>query len=1056
MKNRLTFKTKFLATFVAVFILMINGGLALIGATKNALKEVAFAVYEPVEVTFSNGDFSTPSSGTFPLNPSNWTLQNSSDDIVSGIVDVGVSFEEKQESSYKLNFKPDTTVLNDQQILMINSQDTNSSCGYKSSSFSLSTSSYYVVSFRAYTENTQTSNGKQGHSAFATAFLSGDTTDISSGNYLYINTSGNTSSNWQNYYIFVETDDINSKSINLELWLGEKDGRASNGAVFFDDVNIYSYSHNDYNTLKANRNVEQSTVITFGSKASADFISNPSFENGLEGWTLSDDSSSTSTNNTITDAFFVDANYNSDFTKIEANPTNANLYQNKKALLINNLVAGHVGYESETFTIKQHQLYKLSFLAKTNDIDGSATVNLVERNPYTNEYLSNGTKNPNYYPNSTYEAKTFTISDINTSDYSNSKTENWKMYSFYIQGNPYFDSEVNLELWLGTEETNATGYVFFDNFTLEQISTKDYNSGSSNGTVANLNNLTATDFANGTFNNVDLEVSSTAPYTPKDWKLSQSNTSSFNGIVNTAQTGNNIPSINPISSAYPNNNVLMIGNTADNRQSYTSSAVSLSANSYYKIEVSALTYDLNKAKAGIRLLVDSVAVGEILNIESNNAWTTYTFLVKTGYDSKSVSVELSLGKTAQGTGYAFFDNIVMTSDLTEDNYNENLVDSVKINLANYDFTNIPAQNTNGLYAPYDFTASNKGSSSDNTVTSGVIDTAKFGTADGFDGANFENPSHPTAENSNVLMIHSFDDVYYSYTSKLKSKLSSSTDAKYYQVDVKVKTIGLSQQDENKVLVDGSKTKYQPYGASIKINEINAVFSGIDTNGEWETYTIYINCTTDTDITIELSLGNENALTSGAVFFSSANIKTITQSEYVEGISVLEDEDHNNILAIGNTDVETDTENNSSSTGSSMNFDWLIVPSLITALAILYAVVMLLIRNINKNKKKKHVVLKSYSKENIKRINNNHKKDIAEINKQKFELNNKQNQLAIEINKLKANGADEKVIFAKQSAYDENKLAIEKLEQQKDELNKLHKEKLNALDEEKKADEKLRK
>src|SRR5574344_473067 len=62
------------------------------------------------------------------------------------------------------------------------------------------------------------------------------------------------------------------------------------------------------------------------------------------------------------------------------------------------------------------------------------------------------TLNPNYVETSTnapeYTAQTFTVSAINTSSYTNSKTNDWKLYTFYIKSNVHFDSELNLEIWL--------------------------------------------------------------------------------------------------------------------------------------------------------------------------------------------------------------------------------------------------------------------------------------------------------------------------------------------------------------------------------------------------------------------------------------------------------------------------------------------------------------------------------------------------------------------------------------------------------------------------------
>lgn len=1047
--KKLNTKTKFLAGTVATFMLFANGGLAFADLTKDAISKIVSAAYTPTQVTLNNGDFSNPSTGSLPYTPNDWTIQNKTGDITSGIIDLGDTFEDKQDNTYKLNFKPNTTVLNDKQVLMINSGNTNSSCGYKSSNISLSKSSNYIITFKAYTENTAQ------HSAFATAFLSGDASAVVTNSVLNINTSDKSTSNWQDYSIFVETDDINAKSLNLELWLGEKDGNGSNGAVFFDDVKVMCYDHATYNSILSGRDATKSMVVDFNTNYKDNFIANPGFENDLQGWTLIDESSSVANNKTITDVVYVGTGFDSTTTGVEDNPSNANIYGNTKALLINNKDKGNVGYRSEHFTVKQNKLYKLSFLVKTNELDGSAVVNLVERNPYTNEYLSDETtKNPNYYANSSYKAQTFTISDITTNSYTNDKTENWKQYSFYIKGSPYLDSELAIEVWLGTADKQTSGYAFFDNFTLQQINSADYDTGSPEGTVANLNQATTeTDFKNGVFNNIVLtNPTDTTPYTPADWSLTQDNNSSFNGIINTADTSNpNIPSIKAINPSYPNNNILMIGNTADNNQKYTSNSVTLKANSYYSIQASVLTNTLNKAKAGLRLVCDSNVIGEILNINTND-WTTYTFVVKTGHEDKSVTLELSLGQNTVGTGYAFFDNIVMTGELTEEYYNSQIENSKKVNLAGYNFSNVPAEPTNGMYAPYDFTASNYANTNKNHLTTGIIDTAKFGDSDGCMDSNYPNPNHPQNEDGYVLMIESSQDTYYGYKANNKVKLTADN---YYKITVMAKTSVVYQNDEDsKVLVKNSKTEYYPFGASINLNGIEARFTGIDTEGEWKEYTVYVNCTKDAEFTVELALGTENAYTSGAVYFSNVNIEKIEQQAYVDGVAVLETENPDNIMAIGDTDVKEETEEETD--GSGITFDWLLVPSIITAVAILYAVIASIYRNTKKGKRKKVVNLKSYSKENIKKIKDSHKKNVADLNKQITKLNKNQSELAIEINELKLQDDKAKQVKELSDKYNANKMKLEKLKQNKKDLISEHKELLEGLQQEKQADKKLTK
>ena len=109
-------KSKFLAVAVALFMLLANGGIMLINTTRQALSKFVFADYTPTEVTLSNGDFTNPSSGSLPYSPTNWTVMNKSGDITSGIINLGSSFEEKQQDTYNLTFKPDATVLKDNQV----------------------------------------------------------------------------------------------------------------------------------------------------------------------------------------------------------------------------------------------------------------------------------------------------------------------------------------------------------------------------------------------------------------------------------------------------------------------------------------------------------------------------------------------------------------------------------------------------------------------------------------------------------------------------------------------------------------------------------------------------------------------------------------------------------------------------------------------------------------------------------------------------------------------------------------------------------------------------
>src|SRR5574344_724493 len=232
--KKTTSKTKFIALIVAIFILLINGGLTLINFAKKSISD--FYAYES-SVSFSNGDFSSPSSGTFPLSPSSWTAKESTDDVVSGIIslDSSISTTDKVTNTFKLDSLPRiyTGMASDEQVLMINAKSSLACMGYQSQTISMSAGNFYVVSFKAYTEV----------GTVASARLEGY--DDTESKFLTIVTDGQ----WEDYRIYVATKDISALSPNLEFWLGVKkpdSTQTSKGACFFDKVTVTSYDNKTY------------------------------------------------------------------------------------------------------------------------------------------------------------------------------------------------------------------------------------------------------------------------------------------------------------------------------------------------------------------------------------------------------------------------------------------------------------------------------------------------------------------------------------------------------------------------------------------------------------------------------------------------------------------------------------------------------------------------------------------------------------------------------------------------------------------------------------------
>ncbi|MBO7508044.1 MAG: hypothetical protein J6T39_00170, partial [Clostridia bacterium] len=425
---------------------------------------------------------------------------------------------------------------------------------------------------------------------------------------------------------------------------------------------------------------------------------------------------------------------------------------------------------------------------------------------------------------------------------------------------------------------------------------------------------------------------------------------------------------------------------------------------------------------------------------------TYTIFVKTGFEEKSLKLELSLGKADEGTGYAFFDNVIYSTALTQETFESESAEK-KIDLTKNDWSNL-AKATNGVYSANDWTATNNVVSTEGSITAGVIDTAKYGDVDGYNESSFENPRHPQGTSTNVLMIKSLDDTYYTF----KSGKYSITSGEYYKISVWVKTNRLGQDEANVKYQDENETKAYPIGATINVNGIDATFTGIDTENEWKEYTIYINCTASNDIAIELSLGSENAYTKGAVYYSTTSITKIDNATYTAGISVLNNENEiDNVLAIGNTDVANESENgdNEENSSSGVQFNWLVVPSLITGVAILFAVVMVIYRNVKKNAPKKAKIVKPYSRENIKKLEVAHKQEVLNIKEKKAELVKMQNQTAIDLNNARRTGSNDTATL--ENRYNDLTKKIETLDNQKKQADEKYKQKLADLKDMKKAE-----
>lgn len=889
-------------------------------------------------------NFYTTSSAK-PATPNGWTViddyATNDDNIVRGIVDVKDT-STFSTTTYKTTRpimpKSDSSDTSYFKNLMINSHASKNRIGYKSSTITLDQDSFYSIEVRLYTHRTEDTDPT------ASIYLSGlveDNHENEEYGDLVKFENINTLTSWTTYKFYVATD--KSAAVNLELWLGSK-SVGTKGAVFFNNVTIYRYSEDYFveniieDTSINSESNYKGHIIDLSSDTVTTPFDNSSFERTAPlGWTKVDGYSSNQK------CQIVNANnfslVNSD-TNIKAPGSNCSPY-NDHALFMYNPTDSYQGIESNEFKIEQLTYYKLTFWAKSGcEVGDGALVKLIDKSE----------------EDAIEEAK-LPIATAFTSG-SNKYRNDWTKYTFYIYGSASGDKNVSVQIWLGNKDDKTSGYVFIDDFRLDTVNYQAFSNSSSstNTTTFNFNNDTD-EFviSNNNFNKTENEDSSTSyPLKPTGWTTSGTYNSAnvFSGIINTNETHfeNNISKYynSAISSRKParptalpyttneNNNVLMIGSSSQgNKQIYNSNELSLGADSYYKLTYYVFT-DYNKTSnsdnlgARVQLNSGSRILFDYYNIFfDDNAWHQYEIYIKTGATAETAKLSLIFEGLS---GYIFFDEIMLSTS-SENAYKSYYKDPQKIQL-NVDlsvenFDNRTYNKIEEIQDPNNW--SGKEENDKSITTSGIVKVSNVDLLGVVDDT--------LSGNKNALFISSLHDVYYTYTSKQTMSYTAKT---YYKISVNVLTQDITQDE---------KVAGVEYGASFGLPASKEIrFTGIQTNGAWKNYSIYLCLENDLSSTTALSLGNTDEYTCGSVLFDNLVVTTLAdKAAYEEEIKDLDEKYYKSFI---NYVEPVDTTPTEESTWTNNFEDWWIIPSLLTGLAIIIAVVGFYVRRINFKRKPK--------------------------------------------------------------------------------------------------------
>ena len=1010
---------------------LIGGMLALsvfstsfIATNLQKIDQGVFASYAQEQSLISNNDFSNYSTSSTPYTPNSWTYENptSNNSIKAGVINVYESEFPDKADDYKLSDNPgiptgDATTSSDAiyKHLMINSFAGRSRAGYTSGSFTLNANSYYQIDVIVKTVG----------NAQAGIYING-----LSDKEVDASITGIMNNNWDTHYsIFVETNDFVSESVTLGLWLGgQNDDQVAEGAALFNKVTVTQFSKTTFDSTIRNSNSQTSKVVSLKDNYYIEnAISNANFnitggdQNAITGWTILE-SAQNETNQHYkiidTDSY----NASVDTVKGIANPKTNNMTEDTRVLYVNNLEDSKFGIESSSFTLPQSEFYRLTVWTKSDCGKGSgATLKLVEVNPDET--------------NTEFEATSASI-NCTTSISTAPALNNWTMNTFFIEGHPLKDTNVKLQIWLG-EETATSGYVFVDNITLEKVNYAVFENASNAGATKysyNANNTGYT-ITNGNFNDTKKQnIELSYPLDVNSWKLTTSDLvnseQTTSGVINTNNKqfeklknqflGYDLNISNPgltpnqivtgATTENTSNNILLIGNPVETTQSYLSEGFTLTANSYYKLSYlvnTQISTPLNqnaKQGVGVRIANSDYTVYNENNILTNSNWQVKTVYIKTGDSDQSCTLELSLNNIQ---GYAFFDDVKLETS-SEEEYNALTKLSTKVDLSKESFNLYDKNSGSALNNLYNWTGTN-------SVEGSNVKFGALNVKENTDSVlSIANPGSKT--NENVLMIFGMDETNFKASNKQAYNLNV---GEYYKISVNIKTVGIAQENH----AYDEENEIMPYGATISLSGFDKNFTGINTqnesnpNNDYVTYTFYVSPDGTTTTNLELGLGAENSLVSGYAFFDEVTFSKIEEAEYLAAQNA---EENDKVIILNQVNPDKETDSGSEFSGS--EWDWVIVPSLLTGLAIIIALVGAMVRQFKFTKTPK--IKTSYDR-----------RKTLEVDLDKRERIELRNQIIAELNKEYSDINDEISELNKQLVIDKENL-IKLQNERKEEHNKV--------------------
>ncbi len=1013
---------KLCALFLFPFALF--GGIAL--TTNNHITRASegYVRYYNEKVNLTNSNFeqgATPFTKGDSL--SGWNVIEKDSHATGMLIDVGrgtnsddnsaTTTFSKNQDEYMLSTNPGSHGK-DSRIMMINSKEkkgqtkVSSFKGYRSSSITLEANSNYVFSVSAKTML----NGDE--FAAGSIYLNGlkdkNGDDIKLG---YENFSNRT---WKEYYLFVSTGST-SQTVTLDLYLGTSNGTRSQGAVFFDNVNITRYSQNQFieickdygyenedkkliqfkntdsdtengkdavyliNELQENFYIHENTLnknFDFEDEIDEDSQALGEHWQIIAGGRMNSNAQILDVRNTsqkdfetLTGYQYIGDDFSYDNNKALVLWTNSNQYSSD----------GYIGVKSEDIKIEPHSIYKVSLKMKVAGAINKGSFNLkVTENDYIYTayptILSDEQDAKNYY--ALQSGKTSGI----TGNVTNAWTNDYQTVEMYIKSHSMFTTSVNLELWLGDSANKAEGCVAIDNIQVERSSYSAF-SGASNQFEFKWNEASESEsetFSNASFNKTENESNEGRwPVKATSWTSEkESDKINESGVLYLAdnESYKNLykdknylwAGINPNKTNKPNN-VYMMFNKYNSYQSLLSTASTINANSYYKLSFDYFNQsfsNLNDSKIKVEVIDENgIVLFSKENIQCPEDWATIDIYIRTAETvSHSVQVKISLGdKDNKVGGMVYLDNFSIST-------NESFKDAFakaenKTDLTNY-YLNLDSSEFSGIKdsPAYKFKV--------DEVYDANFSTENCGNFGGI--AHGKNNTYGIVNDSNLLVIS--NRVASSTTLQTNFNISMKENS-YYELSFDLATFfnqaaGTTDKDH----------KECKYGFKVTIDGYEAI-SEILGDEDLKPYKIYYKSSGEAStpkISFTLISDCDNSL--GTAIISNLNFTSSDEATYTNlsnqpgyDKTIFKSAVSNETTPDEDTDTDTDDDNKEET--SSASSTWILIPSIIMGVALIIAIIGMVFKKV-KIKKIDRIKKETYDR----KISVNHDIIMAEAQKKR--------------------------------------------------------------------------